>query len=116
MASLSGVFPSIYREETVEVRHLATQLILVSACMMPVFSYANASYFTLRSGGQAMVTFLFDSCFQWLVCVPVGFCLSRFTAISILPLYFACQSTDVLKSFLGYWMLKQGKWIRNLTN
>lgn len=62
-----------------------------------------------------MVTFLFDSCFQWLICVPLAFCLSRFTPIAILPLYFVCQSTDILKSLIGYLMLKQGKWIRNLT-
>ena len=115
MLSISGVFPMLYNTDE-EVRHLAARLICISAIMLPMHSYTHATYFTLRSGGQTMVTFLFDSCFQWLVCVPVGFCLSRFTAISILPLYFACQSTDVLKSFLGYWMLKQGKWIRNLTN
>jgi putative MATE family efflux protein len=115
MLSISGVFPMLYNTDE-EVRQLAARLICISAIMLPMHSYTHATYFTLRSGGQTMVTFLFDSCFQWLVCVPVGFCLSRFTAISILPLYFACQSTDVLKSFLGYWMLKQGKWIRNLTN
>jgi Na+-driven multidrug efflux pump len=83
--------------------------------MLPMNSYTHATYFTLRSGGQTMVTFLFDSCFQWCICVPLAFCLSRFTGISILPLYFICQSTDILKCFLGGWLLKQGKWIKNLT-
>lgn len=115
MLSVSGLFPMLYNTDG-EVRLLASRLICISAIMLPMHSYTHATYFTLRSGGQTMVTFLFDSCFQWLVCVPIGFCLSRFTSISILPLYFACQSTDVLKSFLGYWMLKQGKWIRNLTS
>jgi Na+-driven multidrug efflux pump len=50
-----------------------------------------------------------------LICVPLAFCLSRFTPITILPLYIICQSTDILKSFIGFRMLKQGKWIRNLT-
>jgi putative MATE family efflux protein len=115
MASLSGVFPSIYREETVEVRHLATQLILVSACMMPVFSYANASYFTLRSGGQTMVTFLFDSVFVWVVNVPLAYCLSRFTNLPIVPLYAICVGVDIFKCLVGFAMIRRGLWIRNLT-
>jgi putative MATE family efflux protein len=115
MASLSGVFPSIYREETAEVRHLATQLILVSACVMPVFSYANASYFTLRSGGQTLVTFLFDSVFVWVVSVPLAFCLSRFTDLPIVPLYAICVGVDIFKCVVGFYMIQKGVWIKNLT-
>ena len=114
MLAVSGLFPKLYNTAP-EVRQLATRLICISSLMLPVNSYTHATYFTLRSGGQTMVTFLFDSCFQWLVCVPLAFCLSRFTPITILPLYLICQSTDILKSFIGYGMLKQGKWIRNLT-
>ena len=114
MFFVSGVFPLAY-QTTDEVRQLATRLICISALMLPMNSYTHATYFTLRSGGQTLVTFLFDSCFQWLICVPLAFCLSRFTGMGILPLYFICQSTDLLKCCLGFFMLKQGKWIRNLT-
>ena len=114
MASVSGLFPHIYNT-TPEVRHLATWLICISAAMMPFNSYTNATYFTLRSGGQTLVTFLFDSCFVWVCCVPLAFCLSRFTALSILPLYLICQGTDLVKCTIGAIMLKQGKWIQNLT-
>ena len=114
MVCISGLFPAIYNT-TDSVRALATQLICVSACMMPFNSYTNATYFTLRSGGQTMVTFLFDSCFVWVCCVPLAFCLSRFTAIAILPLYILCQGTDLVKCAIGAFMLKQGKWIQNLT-
>ena len=114
MVCISGLFPAIYNT-TDSVRSLAPQLICVSACMMPFNSYTTATYFTLRSGGQTMVTFLFDSCFVWTCCVPLAFCLSRFTAIAILPLYILCQGTDLVKCAIGAFMLKQGKWIQNLT-
>ena len=42
-------------------------------------------------------------------------CLSRFTGISILPLYIICHALDLLKCIIGAYMLKQGKWIQNLT-
>ncbi len=114
LACVSGLFPRIYNT-TDEVRHLATMLICINAAMMPFASYTNATYFTLRSGGQTMVTFLFDSCFVWVVCVPLAFCLSRFTDIPIVPLFAICQGTDLVKCALGAYMLKQGKWIQNLT-
>ena len=114
MACFSGLFPKIYNT-TDEVRHLATCLICINACAMPFNSYTNAIYFTLRSGGQTFVTFLFDSCFVWVCCVPLAYCLSRFTDLSILPLFAICLSTDLLKCALGAFMLKQGKWIQNLT-
>ena len=114
MAAASVLFPRIYNT-TDDVRHLATLLICISAAMMPFNSYTNAAYFTLRSGGQTMVTFLFDSCFVWTCCVPVAFCLSRFTGLSIIPLYIICQSMDFIKCAIGAFMIRQGKWMQNLT-
>jgi len=114
MAALSSAFPAIYNT-TQTVRLLAAQLICVSAVMMPFNAYTHSIYFTLRSGGQSMITFLFDSCFVWCCCVPIAFCLSRFTSISILPLYIICQGTELIKCALGTYVLKQGRWIQNLT-
>lgn len=114
MAATSGLFPQLYKASD-EVRTLAAQLICISALMLPFNGYTNAAYFTLRSGGQTLVTFLFDSCFVWGFCVPLAWLLSRYTGISILPLYFICCATDLLKSALGAYMIKQGKWIQNLT-
>ena len=114
MALFSGLFPQIYNT-TDDVRALATVLICINAAVMPFNSYTNATYFTLRSGGQTLVTFLFDSCFVWACCVPVAFCLSRFTGIGIIPLFAICQGLDLVKCILGGYMLKQGKWIQNLT-
>lgn len=114
MAATSPLFPLLY-DATDAVRLLATQLICISAIFMPFNSYTNAAYFTLRSGGQTMVTFLFDSCFVWVFCVPLAMILSRFTALPILPLYFICCATDLVKCAIGAVMIKQGKWIQNLT-
>ena len=114
MGIFSGSFPLLYNT-TSEVRHLATWLICINAMAMPFNSYTNATYFTLRSGGQTTVTFLFDSCFVWVCCVPLAYCLSRFTDITIIPLFAICIATDLIKCIIGAVMLKQGKWIQNLT-
>ena len=114
MVCISNIFPHLYNT-TESVRHLATQLICVAAVMMPFNAFTNATYFTLRSGGQTMVTFVFDSGFVWACLIPVAFGLSRFTAMTILPLYMICQGLDVAKCALGGYMLKKGTWIQNLT-
>ena len=110
---VSGVFPMIYNT-TDNIRALATQLICVTAVMMPFNAYLNAVYFTLRSGGQTAVTFIFDSLFVWAVCVPLAYCISEFTAITIVPMFFICHAADILKSAIGAVMIHQGKWLKTL--
>ena len=114
MAAAAFPFPRIYNT-TESVQQLAAMLILLNSIALPFNSYTNAAYFTLRSGGQTMVTFLFDSCFVWGFCVPLAYCLTRFTGIGIIPLFAICQATDIIKCVLGHIMIKQGKWIQNLT-
>lgn len=113
MASVSGVFPLLYNTEG-GVRQLATSLILIASAMMPLQAYLNPAYFTLRSGGKTMITFLFDSGFMWAVSIPTAFILSRFTDIPILPLYTICQGLDLIKCIVGFILVKKGSWMQNL--
>ena len=112
-ALCAGVIPLMYNT-TDAVRSLAADLMRISALMMPLVSFLHATYFTLRSGGKTGITFLFDSGFQLGLAAPVVFLLSRFTDIGILPLYFICQSLDIVKCVMGYLLLKKGVWIRRI--
>lgn len=114
MFSISGVFPQIYNT-TDNVRHLATQLIMVNAVLMSFHAYSNAAYFTLRSGGQTVITFLFDSCFIWAVSLPLTYLFSYHTTVPTIIMYAICQSAEGIKVFIGTIMIKKGKWIQNLT-
>jgi len=115
LIAVSGLFPLIYNTSD-SVRDLAAQLICVAAVFMPFNAYIHSAYFAMRSGGKTFVTFLFDSGFVWCLNVPLAYCLSRFTGIPIVPLYALCLSTDILKCLVGYFMIRSGKWIQNLTN
>ncbi len=115
LALFSGIFPKIYDTEP-EVRELAQRLILISAALLPVRAYSNAVYFTLRSGGKIFITILFDSVFTCVVLAPVAFILGNFTSISIEWLYFCCNSVEIVKCFLGYFMLKSGVWLNNIVD
>lgn len=114
MASVSGVFPLLYNT-TPEVRALATRLILLcSAIWMPLHAYLNPVYFTIRAGGKTLVTFFYDSGFLWLAMIPLAYVLSRFTDISILPLYAICNLVESVKCIIGATLLRKGAWMQNL--
>ena len=114
MALCAPIFPRFYNTSE-EVRHLASQMLVVMAIGLPLVSFTLSCYFTLRCGGKTLITLLFDSVFVWVVCIPLSWCLSRYTALPMLPLFILSQLPEVVKCVLGYVMVKGGSWIQNLT-
>lgn len=112
-ASMSPFIPLLYNTSQ-NVRSLATGLIVIGALMMPFDALAHSSYFTLRSGGKSLITFIFDCGFMWCISVPLAFVLSRYTDISAVYLYAAVQSVYVLKGFIGIYLVKRGSWMKNI--
>ena len=58
--NVSSLIPQIYNT-SLEVKALASQLLKIAACMLPIISIYYSSYFTMRAGGKTFLTFLFDS-------------------------------------------------------
>ncbi len=110
---ISGAFPNFYDTSEV-VKSYASHFIVITAVFFPLQGFLNALYFTLRSGGKTMVTFLFDSVFTWVVCVPTAFLLCNFTKMPILGVYAVVQSLDFIKVTVGYILIKKGVWISNI--
>ena len=110
MLFIGRFFPQIYNTSE-QIRALATKFIAVSAIIMPFCSFSHASYFTLRSGGKTMVTFLFDSVFTWIVIVPTAFLLAHFTGLDIVSVYFLVQATELIKVVIGYFMVHSNVWL-----
>lgn len=115
MACLAPFIPHIYKTEP-EVKQMATYFLFVVAALMPVFAFAHNCYFTLRSGGRTLITFIFDSAFAWVIVVPFAFVLSKYTSLPVVPLYLSVQSLDIIKCIIGFFMVKKGMWIRNIIN
>lgn len=103
-------FPRIYNTSD-EIKALATSFLVVSALAMTLCSYSHCSYFTLRSGGKTVVTFLFDSVFTWVIVVPTAFILSRYSSLGIVAVYAIVSFTEILKATIGYFMVKSDVWL-----
>ena len=113
MAAFSSFFPEIYNT-TEEAKKIASDFMLVTACMMPVYSFQNACYFTLRSGGKTLITFFYDSVFIWVVGFPVALLLVKLTALPVIEVFLVVCAMDVLKSIFGYILLKKRIWLNQL--
>lgn len=113
MAAFSGLFPSFYNT-TDSVRSMAGSLIMISGLFMPFAAFMHATYFTLRSGGRTLVTFLFDSVYVWCITIPTALLLVNFTDFGILNIYFFCQFVDIIKVTIGIILVSKGVWLRNI--
>lgn len=110
---ISFVFPMIYNTEPV-IKELATFNIIVQAIAMPLWSYTNACYFTLRSGGKTGITFLFDFVYTWALMIPLAYILTRYTTMEIHPLTIVVTFSEIVKCIVGYFMVKSGTWINTI--
>ena len=115
MFVMAPLFPMLYNTND-EARELAKYLIMITAFFMPQNAFLHATYFTLRSGGKTIITFLFDSVFIWCVSVPIAFVLSRYTGIHVLVIYACVQLADLIKCVIGFVLVKKGVWLQNIVS
>ena len=107
--------PLIYNVEP-EVRQLATNFLMIAGASLPIHSYVHIAYFTIRSGGKTVITFLFDCVYMWVITVTLSSILCRFTGLSIVACYAIVQFSDIIKLCIAMPMLKSGFWAKNIVN
>ena len=112
---LAFVFPDIYNT-TDEVKLIATKVMIVAACFVPVEAIVNAAYFTIRAGGRTFITFLFDSFFTWVIPVPVALMLSRLTSLDVMYMYLVIQALEIIKVVVGFIILRSGIWCKKFVS
>lgn len=115
MLLLAQFFPLLYNTSS-DARALATYFIMLTAVFMPQNAFLHASYFTLRSGGRTVITFLFDSVFIWCVSVVIAFTLSRYTTLPVMAVYAFVQMGDWIKCVIGFILVKKGVWLQNIVS
>lgn len=109
------IFPRLY-ETTDTVRELASYMMIISALTMPFSAFANAAYFTLRTGGKVFITILFDSFYMWTVVVPTVAIFAYATNVGILALFAIGQGVDIFKVIFGGILIKRGSWLKTLVS
>ena len=105
--------PLLYNTSA-ESKEMAAYFIKVCAWFLPVHSFANASYFTIRSGGKTLVTFLMDSVFIMCVSVPIAFSLYYIFKLPIYTTFVIVQLIDIIKVIVGLILVKKKVWLNNI--
>ena len=113
--NVSSLIPQIYNT-SLEVKALASQLLKIAACMLPIISIYHSSYFTMRAGGKTFLTFLFDSGYTFVFTFMSALLLTRLTSLPILTIYLLVQCVDIPKATLGLVLVRKGIWVHNIVS
>lgn len=100
-----------------ELRQTAAKVTIIMGVMCPFqFIYAFCFY-CLRAGGDTRNAMLLDSGYLWVLPVPVAFLMGTFLPgrISMPHAVLIVQFLMYAKVVLALWVLRRGKWVRNIT-
>ena len=109
-----SLFTDYMSQLTPEAQEALLILVRIKSVLLPVYVVHVCAFFILRAGGDTMSTLIIDSGFLWAGPVLISTVLSMFTPIGLVPLFFFVQSLDLFKVFVALWLLKKGRWVRNL--
>ena len=115
LIACSGLIPLLYNVEP-GVRQLTQRLLMVAGASLPIHSFIHVTYFTIRSGGKTVITFLFDCVYTWVVPVTLAYCLCHLTSLPIVGVYFCVQFIDIIKVVIGALMLRSDFWANNVVD
>ena len=109
------IFPSFYNTTTA-IRSDSAGMLKIYGLTLWISAIYNASYFTLRSGGKTVITFLFDSVGTMLVSFPTAFILAHFTGFNIITMYLILHLLDLYKVILGIFLVHKRIWVNDLVS
>ncbi len=97
-----------------QTHDLAVDMLRIQGIVLPAHAFVHVVYFTLRSGGKTLVTFLFDCVFTLGVSATLSVILCRMTALPIMTCYALVQGTDLVKVLIAIPLLKSNCWAKNI--
>ncbi len=110
---LGDKIPLIYNT-TPESKEYAAYFIKICSMFIWIHAFANASYFTIRSGGKTLITFLMDSVFIMCVSVPAAFLMYYAFDLSVYTTFLIVQAIDIIKVIIGMTLVKKKVWLNNI--
>ncbi len=95
---------------------VATMMLVIHAFIMPLKDFNTTNIVgVLRGGGDVRAATFIDLSPLWLVAIPLAYLASLAEGHAILLVYLAMCSEQLVKTLVGIWRLRSGKWINDLT-
>lgn len=97
-------------------REYADQLLLVTAVIVFFVAYtAPCLVGILRGGGDVKFVMIMDIIFLWCFTTPIGFITGLGLKWAPWLVYGLMKSDEIIKTFIAFFRLRSGKWVRNVT-
>ena len=102
---------------TPELRALAGRITVFMGVFAPFNFLYGLCFFCMRAGGDTRSAMLLDSGYMWVVPVPASLLMALLAAgrIDVGTAVLVVQTLTSLKVIPALWMLKKGRWVRNIT-
>lgn len=114
IAILSPIIPHFFSLEG-ELYDMAVKMLLVKAGCSLLGGITMVFYNILRVGGDTKSVFILDGCFSCCGPLVMSVLFSRVFHAPFLWLFFAVEFMNVIKTCLGFYFFKRGKWIAKLS-
>ncbi len=124
LAATCGIFmfiasyfvPMLYKDLSSEALAFAMIMLRIQSVMLVFYMISAQNYFILRAGGDTLSTFIFDSCFMWIVNIPFVASLVYFTPLPIHIIFLLGQLIEFFKIAMGAYFVRKEKWVHNLAH
>jgi len=98
------------------VLKITGSFLLVSAIILPVKAFNNASIIAiLRSGGDTRYSFYLEAGTMWLIGVPAAFIAGHYFFLSPVVVLSIIQAEEIIKALLCYLRIRSGKWVNKVS-
>lgn len=111
---LAFTIPFFYGNVDPIIQVQAENLLRLIGLIYPVSVLTITLFFILRAGGDTFGVLLMDSGTMWLLTIPFGFMLVKFTNLPIYGIFIGVQSFEIVKMLFGFYRYRSKIWVKNI--
>ena len=112
---LSRMLPFIFNVNPVTTLY-ASQMLAILCCVFPFRAFNNTMIIGIcRAGGDTVFSAIYDVSIMWIFSIPLAVLAAFAFGAPVWVIYLCLASEYLLKTILGFWRFKSGKWLHNVT-
>ena len=94
----------------------AARMFIILCCTYPFRAFNMSMIIGIcRAGGDTVFCVVYDLVFMWLISLPLAALAGFVLKAPVIIIYFCIVMEEPFKATLGFWRLKSGKWLHNVT-
>jgi putative MATE family efflux protein len=112
---ISRLLPFIFNVNA-NVLSIASVMFIILCCVYPFRAFNMTVIVGIcRAGGDTIFCVLCEIIFMWGFSLPLGAAMSFIVRAPVWLIFLCIASEDLFKAALGFWRLRSGKWLHDVT-